>query len=188
MVDSHGFVTCANRHQRPNSPTKPLCPISKDTVHPVSRKESASDVSFDVAGTRQAPARGRNGLESHRVNRGCAARAQAVLITQQAEPRVADIVQCTAKIVDQSVPDFPRQGVAGGAGCILTGPSRLPAIVLVGPLIECNRSEFIDRAVQTPFLGIEQARDSPLDGVLTGSVVFEAGVHDPNVNQATRRR
>ncbi len=170
------------------TPSARFYSASSGPVRPVSRKESAPDVSLDVAGTRQAPARGRHGLESHRVNRGCASSAQAVLITQHAEPRVANIIQCTTKIVDQSIPDFPRQGVAGGAGRILTGPSLLPCIVLVGPLVECNRSELIDRAIQTPLLGIEQAVDSPLDGVLIGSLVFEARVHDTNLNQATRHR
>ena len=75
---------------------------------------------------------------------------------QQAQPSVANIIQCTAEIVDQSVSDFLRQRVAGGVGRILTGPNGLSRIVLVGPLVERDDSELSDRATQTPFLGVEQ--------------------------------
>jgi hypothetical protein len=144
--------------------------------------ESASYVSFDLAGTRQAPACGGDGLESHRVNRCSAALAPAVLIKQKAVPRVVDIIQGSAKVLDQSVADFPCQRVAGGSSGILTGPSRLAGIVLVGSLVERDRSELIDRTSQTSFLGVEQHLDSPVGGL--AATVFRLRVHAPNVNHA----
>jgi hypothetical protein len=145
-------------------------------------QESASDVSFDLARTRQAPACSGDGLEAHRVNRCSAAFAPAVLITPQAVPRVKDILQGSAKVLDQSVADFPCQRVAGGSSGILTGPSRLAGIVLVGSLVERDRSELIDRTTQTLFLGVKQPLDPLVGGLAT--TVFRLRVHAPNVNQA----
>jgi hypothetical protein len=147
---------------------------------------SASDVSFDLAGTRQAPACGGHGIEPHRVDRRSAALADAVTITQQALPRVSDIIESTPKVVDQSVTDFPRKGVTGSASRIFTGPSRPSGIVLVGPLVEGDGSELVDRAIQTSLLGVEQGLDSPVGGLVTG--VFGSRVHDPNLNPANRLR
>ena len=95
---------------------------------------------------------------------------------------MADVIQGSAKVLDQPVADFPCQRVAGGSSGILTGPSRLAGIVLVGPLVERDRSELIDRATQALFLGVQQSLDSPVGGLAT--TVFRLRVHAPKVNQA----